>query len=238
VTDPLRLRLLEALWLKSRSARELAERLYYHLGQMEQARLVRIAEYRPLPGGKVERVYAAATVEPPGDEATTEDMARFLGAVLHGYPRGRHQRLPGQGSRRGAAHRRPPGSCPAHRNEPPATQPRCGLDVAHAHPGRADQREHQVEAGQRDATKDCLGQDMPVPASRRRREQEQRGVGECRTGEHIRQPPQRGVDERERDAAQGEPAGHGQDQAGVNPGGERGGAGRARPALIPRLPRS
>jgi DNA-binding transcriptional ArsR family regulator len=89
LADPLRLRLLEALWLQPRSARELAkleglpaERLYYHLGQMEQAQLVRIAEYRPLPGGKVERVYAAAAIEPPGDEATPEDLARFLGAVL------------------------------------------------------------------------------------------------------------------------------------------------------------
>jgi hypothetical protein len=59
-----------------------AERLYYHHSQMEQAQFVRIAEYRPLPGGKVERVYAAATVEPPGDEATSENLARFLGAVL------------------------------------------------------------------------------------------------------------------------------------------------------------
>jgi hypothetical protein len=59
-----------------------AERLYYHLGQMEQAQLVHIAEYRPLPGGKVERVYAATSVEPPGDEATPEDLARFLDAVL------------------------------------------------------------------------------------------------------------------------------------------------------------
>lgn len=89
LADPLRIRLLEALWLKPRSARELAgleglptERLYYHLGQMEQAQLIRIAEYRPLPGGKVERVYAAATIEPPGDEATPEDRGRFLGAVL------------------------------------------------------------------------------------------------------------------------------------------------------------
>lgn len=89
LADPLRIRLLEALWVKPRSAKELAkleglpaERLYYHLGQMEQAQLVRIAEYRPLPGGKVERVYAATTVEPPGDEATPEDLARFLGAVL------------------------------------------------------------------------------------------------------------------------------------------------------------
>jgi hypothetical protein len=39
---------------------------------MEQAQLVRIAEYRPLPGGKVERVYAAAPVEPPGDEAARD----------------------------------------------------------------------------------------------------------------------------------------------------------------------
>lgn len=89
LADPLRLRLLEALWLKPRSAKELAkleglptERLYYHLGQMEQARLVRIAEYRPLPGGKVERVYTATEIEPPGDEATPEDLSRFLGAVL------------------------------------------------------------------------------------------------------------------------------------------------------------
>ena len=89
LADPLRIRLLEALWVKPRSARELArleglptERLYYHLGQMEQAGLVRIAEYRPLPGGKVERVYAATEVEPPGEEATPEDLARFLGAVL------------------------------------------------------------------------------------------------------------------------------------------------------------
>lgn len=89
LADPLRIRLLEALWGKPRSARELAElegvpaeRLYYHLGQMEQAQLVRIAEYRPLPAGKVERVYAATAVEPPGDEATPEDLSRFLGAVL------------------------------------------------------------------------------------------------------------------------------------------------------------
>lgn len=89
LADPLRIRLLEALWGKPRSARELAklegvpaERLYYHLGQMEQAQLIRIAEYRPLPAGKVERVYAATTVEPPGDEATPEDLSRFLGAVL------------------------------------------------------------------------------------------------------------------------------------------------------------
>lgn len=89
LADPLRIRLLEALWVQPRSAKELAEleglpteRLYYHLGQMEQAQLVHIAEYRPLPAGKVERVYAATAVEPPGDEATPEDLARFLGAVL------------------------------------------------------------------------------------------------------------------------------------------------------------
>jgi DNA-binding transcriptional ArsR family regulator len=89
LADPLRVRLLEALWLRPRSARELAEaegvaaeRLYYHLGQMEKAELIKIAEYRPLPGGKVERVYAAATIEPPGDEATPQDLARFLDAVL------------------------------------------------------------------------------------------------------------------------------------------------------------
>ncbi|MFF7311606.1 helix-turn-helix domain-containing protein [Streptomyces sp. NPDC008137] len=47
------------------SARELADRadlpadrLYYHLGQLERAGLIEIAEYRPLARGKVERVHA------------------------------------------------------------------------------------------------------------------------------------------------------------------------------------
>lgn len=89
LADPLRIRLLEALWVKPRSAKELAkledlpaERLYYHLGQMEHAGLIHIADYRPLTGGKVERVYAATIEEPPGDDATPEDLARFLGSVL------------------------------------------------------------------------------------------------------------------------------------------------------------
>jgi len=81
--------LLECLWGRSQSAKELAEwagmapdRLYYHLAQLEEARLIEIAEYRRLPGGKVERVYRPASVEPPGDEATPLEMAEFLGAML------------------------------------------------------------------------------------------------------------------------------------------------------------
>jgi hypothetical protein len=54
----------------------------------------------------------------------------------------------------------------------------CGLDVAHAHPGRADQREDQAEAGQGDSAEDGPGQEEPVPADRDG--QEQRGVGEFR----------------------------------------------------------
>jgi hypothetical protein len=54
--------------------------------------------------------------------------------------------------------------------------------IRYGNPGRADQGEHQVEAGQVVAAQDRLGQDVPVPASRNRsrsrsrsrREQEQR----------------------------------------------------------------
>lgn len=64
LADPLRIRLLEALWEMPQSARELADhvdlppdRLYYHLNHLERAGLVEIAEYRPLARGKVGRVY-------------------------------------------------------------------------------------------------------------------------------------------------------------------------------------
>lgn len=89
LADPLRIRLLECLWGRPQSAKELAEwadmpadRLYYHLAQLEQAKLIEIAEYRRLPGGKVERVYRPMPVEPPGDDATTLEIADFLGAAL------------------------------------------------------------------------------------------------------------------------------------------------------------
>jgi DNA-binding transcriptional ArsR family regulator len=89
LADPMRIRLLECLWGQPQSARELAEwagmapaRLYYHLAQLEQAGLIEIAEYRRLPGGKVERVYRPTPMEPPGDEATPLEYAEFLGAVL------------------------------------------------------------------------------------------------------------------------------------------------------------
>lgn len=89
LADPLRLRLLEALWGRPQSAKELAQwanmppdRIYYHLAQLEQAGLIEIAEYRSLPGGKVERVYRPAEVEPPGDATTPEELSRFLSAAL------------------------------------------------------------------------------------------------------------------------------------------------------------
>lgn len=89
LADPLRLRLLDALWLRPRSAKELArwagvpaDRLYYHLHQLERAGLIVVVEYRELPGGKVERVYGIASVEPPGDDASPEEMAHFLGQAL------------------------------------------------------------------------------------------------------------------------------------------------------------
>jgi DNA-binding transcriptional ArsR family regulator len=89
LADPLRVRLLGWLFEAPRSARQLADcaglpadRLYYHLGQLEQAGLIEVAEYRPLARGKVERVYAPAETEPPGDDADPEETAAFLGSML------------------------------------------------------------------------------------------------------------------------------------------------------------
>ncbi|MFF4466866.1 ArsR/SmtB family transcription factor [Streptomyces mirabilis] len=89
LADPLRIRLLEALWEMPQSARELADhvdlpadRLYYHLNQLERVGLIEIAEYRPLARGKVERVYTPAVTEPPSDAANPKEMAEFLGLML------------------------------------------------------------------------------------------------------------------------------------------------------------
>lgn len=89
LADPLRIRIVEALWETPRSARELAgclgmpaDRLYYHLGQLEQATLIQVVEHRRLARGKVERIYAPAEVEPPGDAADPEEMVSFLGSML------------------------------------------------------------------------------------------------------------------------------------------------------------
>src|SRR5499427_6579375 len=89
LADPLRIGLWEWLAEAPRSARQLAdcaglpaERLYYHLGQLEQAGLIEVAEYRRLARGKVERVYAPAEAEPPGDDASPQETAAFLGSVL------------------------------------------------------------------------------------------------------------------------------------------------------------
>jgi DNA-binding transcriptional ArsR family regulator len=89
LADPLRIQLLEWLFEAPRSARQLAgcaglpaDRLYYHLGQLQQAGLIEVAEYRPLARGKVERVYAPAETEPPGDDADPEELAAFLGSML------------------------------------------------------------------------------------------------------------------------------------------------------------
>jgi DNA-binding transcriptional ArsR family regulator len=89
LADPLRIQLVEWLIQRPRSARELADcaglpadRLYYHLGQLEQAGLIEVAEYRRLARGKAERVYAPAETEPPGDDASPQETAAFLGSVL------------------------------------------------------------------------------------------------------------------------------------------------------------
>jgi DNA-binding transcriptional ArsR family regulator len=89
LSDPLRIRLFEALWHGPRSAKELSaevglppDRLYYHLRQLQQAGIIEVGEYRPLPSGKVERVYRRAEAEPPGDASSPEEVATFLGSVL------------------------------------------------------------------------------------------------------------------------------------------------------------
>jgi DNA-binding transcriptional ArsR family regulator len=89
LADPLRIRLLEALWFGPRSVKELAEavrlppdRLYYHLRQLEQAAVIEVSGYRPLPGGKVERLYRRAEAEPPAEESSPEEIATFQGAIL------------------------------------------------------------------------------------------------------------------------------------------------------------
>jgi DNA-binding transcriptional ArsR family regulator len=89
LADPLRIRLVDWLMERPRSARELADcaglpadRLYYHLGQLEQAGLIEVAEYRRLARGKAERVYAPAQAEPPGDDASPQETAAFLGSML------------------------------------------------------------------------------------------------------------------------------------------------------------
>jgi len=89
LADPLRIRLFELLSVQPQSAGELAgrvgmrpERLYHHLARLEEAKLIEIARYRPLAGGKVERVYAPAAAEPPGDDASPADVALMLNAAL------------------------------------------------------------------------------------------------------------------------------------------------------------
>ena len=87
--DPLRIRLFEGLWHGPRSAKELSaevglppDRLYYHLRQLERAGIVEVAEYRPTPSGKAERVYRRVEAEPPGDASSPEEVAAFLASVL------------------------------------------------------------------------------------------------------------------------------------------------------------
>lgn len=89
LADPLRILLYELLVGRPQSAKELAklagrqpDRLYHHLAQLEEAKLIEVADYRRLPGGKVERVYGPAPVEPPGDHASPAEVALLLNAVL------------------------------------------------------------------------------------------------------------------------------------------------------------
>jgi len=89
LADPLRVRLWEYLWVAARSARELSDltgvqvnRLYHHLGQLVDAGLLEVVAYRPLPQGKVERVYGVPSAEPAADDPAPEDIARLFVSIL------------------------------------------------------------------------------------------------------------------------------------------------------------
>jgi DNA-binding transcriptional ArsR family regulator len=89
LADPLRIQLFELLSRQPQSAKELAgaldmppDRLYHHLAQLEDGKLIEVAEYRRLQGGKVERVYAPTSIEPSSDFPTPADTALLFGAVL------------------------------------------------------------------------------------------------------------------------------------------------------------
>jgi DNA-binding transcriptional ArsR family regulator len=89
LADPLRIRIYELLVGAPQSAKELAvrlglrpDRLYHHLAQLEDGKLVEVTDYRRLPGGKVERIYAPAAVEPAGDDASPAEIALLLNAAL------------------------------------------------------------------------------------------------------------------------------------------------------------
>lgn len=89
LADPLRIRLYELLVERPQSAKELAERvglrpdrLYHHLAQLEEGKLIEIVEYRRLARGKVERVYGAASVESENGPPSPADIALLLGAAL------------------------------------------------------------------------------------------------------------------------------------------------------------
>lgn len=89
LADPRRIAVLEALWQEPQSAKALADklglppdRLYYHLKRLEQAGLIGVDRYHPLPGGKAERIYAAVEAEPDAEPTTVEEKRDFLMAVL------------------------------------------------------------------------------------------------------------------------------------------------------------
>src|SRR5579872_6327984 len=89
LADPLRIRLYELLVGRAQSAKELAarvgmppDRLYHHLGQLEEGKLIEVVEYRRLAGGKAERVYAPAAIEPFDGVPSPADVALLLGAAL------------------------------------------------------------------------------------------------------------------------------------------------------------
>lgn len=49
---------------------------------LEDGKIIEVVDFRRLPGGKVERIYAPARVEPDDDDPSPAEVARFLNVVL------------------------------------------------------------------------------------------------------------------------------------------------------------
>ena len=89
LADATRVRLMEELWGCRRSAKELADslavapdRLYYHLGRLEDASLIEVAELRPAGRGRVERVYQPVSREPSAGSLDPKERGDVLEAIL------------------------------------------------------------------------------------------------------------------------------------------------------------
>ena len=97
LTDPLRLRIIEALIKEPRSVKNIAKeigvgttKLYYHIGQLEERGLIRVVDSRVV-SGIIEKIYRAAALSYQidrsllsffGDDAHSTDLEALLTMVF------------------------------------------------------------------------------------------------------------------------------------------------------------